>query len=201
MKKIFLFLVCVVMNLSSCKKTTQETIYPQDKNVIITSFEYLSKEEELKNFEKTAKNSSFLKNIKRNTSNYTESQTKELLMPLMMSSKRLLMAYDINIEDNFENENDTKIILAGFAILKIEDEIKYQRDNSSARLVASSAWDCAMDAIGVGAAIELLGMFGGATTASTTVILSAVGKLAKKYAGWLGTAIMVADFTECMDWW
>lgn len=57
-----------------------------------------------------------------------------------------------------------------------------------------------MEAIGVAAVAELISSIGSsaAIQASRTLILKTVGKIASRYAGWIGAAIMVADFAECM---
>ncbi|QKG79194.1 hypothetical protein [Tenuifilum thalassicum] len=57
-----------------------------------------------------------------------------------------------------------------------------------------------MEVLDVAAFSELISAVGSsaAIQASKAVIIKAAGKIASRYAGWIGAAIIVADFTECM---
>lgn len=168
----------------------------------------LSKEEALSNLKKSIKEintvslrkSMYLKSGAVNTDEVYIEQLK----PVLVSSKELLDVYDINSNSDFNSENDPQIIVTALLILTLEKEfssIEMQKNMSNYKSIRRvGAWDCAMEAIGVGAVSELIGALGSsaAIKASKAVILKAVGKIASKYAGWIGAAVMVADFAECM---
>ncbi len=68
------------------------------------------------------------------------------------------------------------------------------------RVDASEIWNCLKDAIGVGSA-SVLGIAGLNKLAGQGLqaIVTAGSKLLAKYAGWIGVAVMVIDFSVCIS--
>jgi hypothetical protein len=137
----------------------------------------------------------------------TDNEIISIIEPVLNDCKVLLNVYDIDYKNEFSHGNDPRIIIAGLLLLTIEKEFETIENASESKYYNSfnmesskGTWDCAMEAIGVAAISELIGAIGStaAIQASKAVILKAVGKLASRYAGWIGAAVMVADFTECM---
>lgn len=62
-------------------------------------------------------------------------------------------------------------------------------------ITVQKATNCALKAIVYTAIAELGDIW---AVASSQVILQAVGKVAHKYARWVGVAIMVASFADCI---
>jgi hypothetical protein len=195
-----LFLMTIV-SIQSCNES-ESLIEPVDKEIALKNFE--SKMVQILPSVKSA-----LDKFKSNPNARVNAEMEilENFRPLLNDSKALLQAYEIDYKESFD-ENDPKIVLAGFLIVSIEKRLQateLDKSDISGRTAEAegSWWDCALEAVGVAAVSELIASFGSsaAIQASSSVILKAVGKVASRYAGWIGAAIMVADFTECMGYW
>jgi hypothetical protein len=189
------------MSIQSCTEN-DSLIEPVDKAVALRNFE-----SKMVQILPSVKSSLDKFNSNPNARVNAEIEILENFRPLLNDSKVLLESYDIDYKQSFD-ENDPRIVLAGFLIVSIEkrfESLQARNSDASGRIAQAegSWWDCALEAVGVAAVSELIASFGSsaAVQASSSVILKAVGKVASRYAGWIGAAIMVADFTECMGYW
>jgi hypothetical protein len=143
-----------------------------------------------------------------------EDQAIKIIAPLVESSALYLKTqYDINVYDYFY-PGDPEIAQIGAFALRLEDAAakglvidQNQLDawlnelhlstNGNAIVPQSRVVDCALDALGIPAAMIM-----GAVSSSMTkaAVLKAVRKLATRVLGWVGVAIAVVDFASCMDW-
>jgi len=168
----------------------------------------ISKKEALTNLEKSLANfnSQKLKSIliEKSSKTNADEEIAIALQPILNNSKLVLDAYEIDYNKEFQSVNDPQIIITSLVLLTLEKEFQAIDSNGSSKIKllnnSKGAWDCAMEAIGVAAVAELISSIGSsaAIQASRTLILKTVGKIASRYAGWIGAAIMVADFAECM---
>jgi hypothetical protein len=63
----------------------------------------------------------------------------------------------------------------------------------------SAVFDCAMQALGISVVFELMGK--GIERMSKAAVRKLLTKVATKYLSWVGVAIAVYEFGDCMDWW
>ena len=193
--RYLLLFFLLFITLQSCEKseTTQKPI---------------NKKEALKNLERSLSsfNSQKLKSIliEKSSKTNADEEIANALQPILNNSKMVLDAYEIDYQKEFQSDNDPQIILTSLVLLTIEKEFQKIDSNGSSKIKllsnAKGTWDCAMEAIGVAAVAELISSIGSsaAIQASSALILKTVGKIASRYAGWIGAAVMVADFAECM---
>lgn len=112
----------------------------------------------------------------------------------------------------FGSLNDPNIVITALATLRIDDQgtagihlVDYESDYNyltgdymvSAEYGDPTVFDCAMDALGIPAALIL----GTANGTSAAAILKAARKLATRTLGWIGAGIAVYEFGDCMEWW
>lgn len=142
----------------------------------------------------------------------TEEDVKEAMMPLVNGSKELLLSLEITEEDlleEFEDLEDPRIALVGMLVLAASSEENNQTafnftsifiTSSYAQSTGGKVWDCALEAIGVGALIDSIE----AVQSGNKAILKKVGKkaikkLASRVLGPIGAAIAAVDFAICLN--
>jgi hypothetical protein len=64
---------------------------------------------------------------------------------------------------------------------------------------SSQVFDCAMQALGINVVFELMGK--GIEKMGKAAVRKLLTKVAVKYLSWVGVAIAVYEFGDCMDWW
>lgn len=97
-----------------------------------------------------------------------------------------------DIVSMFDNGDDkVKIIYAATILL----DLKKQMQDAGVDTTNARAFNCALQAIGYTAVAELATNW---ALASRAVMLRAIGAVAARYAGWIGAAIMVGSFADCM---
>ena len=142
----------------------------------------------------------------------TVEKSKEILTPLVKGSKELLKSYGINESDfleEFADLNDPRIAFVGLMILSADK--KKEKDNlvsiNYASFFVASAYainmdmepdwyDCMLRSVGIDAVVEL---FNGKVTKA--IAKKAIRKIASRTLGWVGAAIAVYEFGDCMDWY
>ena len=209
----------------SCKKTEEINAEDNHRKEAVLTFEnsIKSKSSEVAALTKSvfaSKNQFSKKNrslISESEQEKQESQAKESLLSLLEDSKKLLLEYGIDdkiLKEQFGDENNPAIINLGMYILYINKQDSKQTlseagfnhffsfstfaDNNSSKDKdnESSIVDCAMEALGVPSELIL----GGAKNLTTKAILKAAKKLATRTVGWLGAAVAVYEFGDCMNY-
>lgn len=146
-----------------------------------------------------------------------EKEIKEILKPLLESSKELLHAYDFTdqeIEDELGSLDNPEVILSAMLIVAMENQRKVETASMDIgglffnNLYAqrgpgyddaqqqSSTYDCALRAFGVDAVIDL---FNGKVTKQ--IVKKAIKKIASRAVGWIGAAWAAYEFGSCMGWY
>lgn len=93
------------------------------------------------------------------------------------------------IYDNSNNQLD--LIHAANTLVDLKNKMLNNGNQTSNSRIAN----CILQAIGYAAIAELSANW---ATASRQVIIKAVGKIAQRYLGWVGAAIAVSSFVDCM---
>lgn len=118
-------------------------------------------------------------------------QAEEMLKPIINETVSILLNSGIKkseIVDEFGNLNSPELAIMGVALIS---QAETQKDTEAK---AGDALDCAARAF-IG--IELHEGFWGSFT-NRRVLLRAVGKLATRTLGFIGAALIVYDFADCM---
>lgn len=210
----------------SCKKTEEINAEDNHRKEAVLTFEnsIKSKSSEVAALTKSvfaSKNQFSKKNrslISESEQEKQESQAKESLLSLLEDSKKLLLEYGIDdkfLKEQFGDENNPAIINLGMYILYINKQDSKQTlseagfnhffsfstfaDNNSSKDKdkENTIVDCAMEALGVPSGLIL----GSAKNLTTKAILKAAKKLATRTVGWLGAAVAVYEFGDCMNYW
>lgn len=153
-----------------------------------------------------------------------EKEIKEILKPLLESSKELLHAYDFTdqeIEDELGSLDNPEVILSAMLIVAMENQRKVETasmdigglffnnlyaqrgpgyDDAQLSYYDKSV-NCVLRATGIGAAGELLnhGIKNGLKRLGIKGVLKMVGKIAGRTLSWVGVAWAVGDFISCMN--
>lgn len=167
---------------------------------------------------KTILNNSNINSLLK-TQNSAEEEAKELLKPTLIGAKELLLSYGFTeneISDEFGSTENKDILMAGLAILEIENEAK---KNSLSSLNSIKSDDlffmfgqslnaqtyedfkhCALDAAGIAGIGILLdqGISAGIKNLGKKAVLRMVGQVLARTLSWVGVAWAVADFSYCM---
>ena len=148
-----------------------------------------------------------------------ETEANEIVQPLIEPSAQFLQSYyEINIYE-YLPAGSPKIAQIGALAIRLkqlEDEGKSIDTTSSnywfvppvemvsqangelpTNPVNPSIFDCAMDALGVPAGL----LIGSAKDLTKAALIKAAKKLATRVVGWIGVAIAVYEFGDCMNWW
>ena len=150
----------------------------------------------------------------------TETEATQIVQPLISPSASFLQSYyEINIYEYFP-AGDPRIAQIGAMatrLKQLEDQgqsIDTSQGNSwfvppieivsqaNGELLTNatappSIIDCALDALGIPAGL----LIGSAKSLSKAALIKAAKKLATRLVGWIGAAIAIYDFGDCMEWW
>lgn len=135
-----------------------------------------------------------------------ESQIKQSLTPTATASKQLLYNYnftDAELQAELGDNIETGAIIMSMIIMEIENNI--QNGNYSTLASKGDVLSCFGVALGVVGIYDLiqntssLATFGEAATRKE--MLRLVGKLGRRFLGWIGVAILIKDFGDCMEYW
>ncbi len=154
-----------------------------------------------------------------NTGFMTEAEATQIVQPLIDPSASFLQSYyEINIYAYFP-AGDPRIAQIGAMatrLKQLEDQgqsIDTSQGNTwflpPAEIVSQangelltnaanpSVFDCAMEALGIPAGL----IMGSAKSFSRAALIKAAKKLLFRTVGWIGAAVMIYDFGDCMEWW
>jgi hypothetical protein len=148
----------------------------------------------------------------------TESEAVQIVQPLIDPSIAFLQSnYDINILNYFP-AGSPKIAQIGALAMRLNQlemqgksvdtsnfinwfvpqiEVENQANGEILSYAQPSLADCALDALGIPAAL----IVGSAKNLTRAAILKAAATLVARTMTWIGTAIAIYDFGSCMDWW
>jgi len=145
-----------------------------------------------------------------------ENEMTEVVQPLIDGTKRLLSSLGIPEDEyiqEFKGQDDPTIALMGMALLDAYLESQRQALNNEIEMTTfmfnqaqaqtdNKTVNCFLEATGVSAGIAIVGAFTGAALTKTK-LLAAVKKMAKvvgkRTLGVVGLAIIVGEFTWCMN--
>lgn len=196
--KISLFSLFIILGSQSCDKAEMH-------NEPISKREALDK---LQNSLRAINRGELLLSIsKAKGSENTNNEYVSILAPLLNTSRIVLNAYEIDYEHALGSKDNPTIIFTALLLLTLESEFDKKGPKQASYALAGAGlqytkgvWDCGMEALGAAAVAELIAAIGSSASiqASSALILRAAGRIAIRYAGWIGAAVMIADFTECM---
>jgi hypothetical protein len=156
--------------------------------------------------------------IVQSASLVTDDEASGYVQPLLEPSADFLKSYyDINIYEFFPagSPNIAKLGAIALRFKQIEEQGKVvdtsQIDGwfdtpvlvsqANGELLTNMAQvgvaDCALDALGIPAGL----LVGSAKSLSRAALLKAAKKLLSRTVGWIGVAIAIYEFGDCMDWW
>jgi hypothetical protein len=138
---------------------------------------------------------------------------------ILNKSKNALNSLGIDNEtiiEEFGSLNNVEIILTSLTAYKIDQlnnqgidiidlEIGYNYTTDTyldlnkinSYKMDDSIVDCALDALGIPAGL----IVGSAKNLGRKALLKAARKLATRILGWVGAAVAIYEFGDCMDWW
>ena len=138
---------------------------------------------------------------------------------ILTKSKNVLNSLGIDNEtiiEEFGSLNNVELILTSLTAYKIDQlnnqgidiidlEIGYNyttgtyldSNKINSYKMDDSIVDCALDALGVPAGL----IVGSAKNLGRKALLKAARKLATRMLGWVGAAVAIYEFGDCMDWW
>ena len=151
--------------------------------------------------------------------------SQEDLDDLITNGISLIKSYGLTeqeIIDEFGSLDNPGIAEAGLAIAQIENQANYgvelieiteENPRGESLLTGedyiesptdviherSQTFDCAMQAIGITAVGELIS--NGLKSMTKSAVKKVLKKVATRYLGWVGAAIAVYEFGDCMEWW
>lgn len=191
---IFNFKNCIFFILISLLTIScSEVLNNEDINSEITEF----RQKNSNNLELSLKNqmnemTKFVNSDGTPSSVFDEQKAKSVLMPFVNKTKDLLISEGISeqeIIDEFGSLDSPELALVGIAIIETQNQQISESDSPSVLECVARAF--------VG--IKLHEGFWSNFT-NRRVLLRAVGKLATRTLGWVGAALVVYDFTDCMGW-
>ncbi len=138
---------------------------------------------------------------------------EELLKPLIDHSKELLKTYGVTedfLSREFKDPEDPRIILAGLWSMSMERKGTLSRGKNRAQFIdiglfvqentlseAQPDWlECMLIAVGVDAIVEFVK--GNVTEA---IAKKAIRKIASRTLGWVGVALALYEYGNCMGWY
>lgn len=147
--------------------------------------------------------------------NMTDSEKEQLAQTSLL----LIKSYGLTeseIEVELEGITNDKLIESAMAIIAIEEEASNNlelidvSDNTSLLTGLSvipstnvqnksEIFHCAMEAIGINALGELIS--NGIRDMPKSAVKKVLKKVASKYLGYVGAAIAIYEFGDCMEWW
>ena len=201
-----------IMFINQSCQTEDDIFENQEQKIALQKFENLFLEIQPKIENTFDKQNLLLSKKSYVLDKQTVEKSKEILTPLVKGSKELLKSYGINESDfleEFADLNDPRIAFVGLMILSADK--KKEKDNLAsinyASFFVASAYatnmdmepdwyDCMLRSVGIDAVVEL---FNGKVTKA--IAKKAIRKIASRTLGWVGAAIAVYEFGDCMDWY
>ena len=155
----------------------------------------------------------FFKKAGRKGITEKEDVVRSALNPALQQSRKLLRTYGITddfLNTEFKNPNDPRIILAGLCFLSAERQQGYARSINRAQIFdlrffaqenslteAQPDWmECMLIAVGVDAIVEFL-----KGNITETLAKKAIRKIASRTLGWVGVALALYEYGNCMGWY
>ncbi len=134
----------------------------------------------------------------------SEEEALEFLKPMIESSKELFATYEVtdsDIKEVFGDSNDPRVVVVSLAILYAESEkgnvsVDFSALFGSSVYAQGGVWECAGQALGFYAIAEIF-----AGQVSNSAILGAFKKVAARTLGWVGLALAIYEFGDCMGYW
>ncbi|MET0393616.1 MAG: hypothetical protein ABW019_10770 [Chitinophagaceae bacterium] len=125
-----------------------------------------------------------------------EEQTRDVMQGQIANAKAYLNYHGLDMSDEF-GYDDPRYIHAANIVMEMENTTGIPGQGGSGLISVSrenSLFGCAMQAIGINTLYEAwFDKF-----ATKRMLIAAVGKVASRYLGWVGAAIAVYDFIDCM---
>ena len=138
-----------------------------------------------------------------------ELECNKLLNPTLIASKELLYSYGLTENDLIEEKidpNGSEMINYGIYLSVAEKELEESKTVAfdfksllGSEMYASKVGQCAGDALGISAVAAVLQQ-GFATEAAKKLLLKSLRKVVGRALGWVGAAIFVYEFSDCMGW-
>ena len=140
----------------------------------------------------------------------TEEGAKEMLFPILEEGLNLLYSYGFSEEElgeSFGSLDNPEIVSLALTLVRVEelnDQLSSNLEQNQSTFFYSTAYaqsikDCALRAIGVDRLIDWAKGKYLSSYAARKMLIKAVGKAAARLGlGWIGTALAVAEFVECM---
>lgn len=198
----FAYLTCLLLILNSCNRDNE--IQKLDSATIKNEFKEKAISIINKNSSKTGKTIA----ISTDDSQSLALTSLQLIKSYGLSDSEI--AYDLN------GISDDKLIEAAMGIIAIEDaankgiELFDPADNTSLVTGLEKPLDqygkkksevvhCALEAVGINAIGQLIN--DGIRNMGKSAVKKLLKKVASRYLGYIGAAIAVHEFGDCMDWW
>lgn len=174
---LFFLFCCVFISCEQDRENFKEEIEFVDnsklKNLFNSASETLNKKNDLDWHIKSASN---------------DQQAQIILQPVIAETKNMLNQYGISdqeIIDDYGSLDSPELIYVGMYLAN---------DSQNQSMSSSEVVDCLLRATGIQAFHDA---FWGNFT-NRRMLLRAVGKFATRTLGWIGAALIVADFADCM---
>jgi hypothetical protein len=149
--------------------------------------------------------------LSKNANLENENNAKESLKSLSNGSRDLLESYGFTtkeIEDEYGSWDDPKVVSLSLTLFRLE-QINEKSNKTSfnfsplfiqSSYAQNSIKDCALRALGVDKLVDWARGKYLSGYAARKALIKAVGKAAARFGlGWIGTAIAVVEFAECMS--
>lgn len=139
------------------------------------------------------------------------SNQKEELIKNSINVLNSLGVPDSVILSEFKGLDSPEILTTALTVSRIVDQVKHKKEVvnfvdgynytlgefTGNGVQSNSVLDCVMDALGVPAGL----ITGTAKNLGKKAVIKAVKKLATRFLGWVGAAIGVYEFGDCMGYW
>lgn len=145
-----------------------------------------------------------------NYKNQYDDSSKEinaLMSPIIESSKKLISNYnftDKEIKDALGVDSDKGAVIIAMLILDIEKN-KQISSTYSKSLYEKDVYSCLAVATGIAGIYDLIkntsSLASFSEVATRKQALKLIGKLGRRALGWVGVALLINDFGNCMEYW
>lgn len=136
-----------------------------------------------------------------------EAKAKKMLKPLLDNSKKLLAAYDFTEKDLPENVDASAMAILGLLVFTTEKSKPTQQVQKASFLSGIFTQRFSMPNPRIrnclGVALGIVGfrdlLLNTRKLGSVTTAIRALKLIGRRYLGWIGVALMVYDFVDCME--